>query len=85
MILETPPRESVAFKKNYWRSHAKEAEQAVGMRRSANVKLALRQFRSVKPRGDTAHDYGANTAVRSTTRSRDVPISRQFQNAELLG
>src|SRR6266478_972305 len=63
----------------------KEAERAVGIRRPASVKVAPRQFRSVKPSGDTAHDYGAETAVRRTIRSGDVSVSRHFQNAELLG
>jgi hypothetical protein len=63
----------------------KEAERAVGIRRPASVKVAPRQFRSVKPSGDTAHDYGAETAVWPTIRSGDVSVSRHFQNAELLG
>ena len=44
-----------------------------------------RRARLVKPGGDTADDYWAKTAVRRTTRSGDVSVSRQFQNAELLG
>jgi len=39
----------------------------------------LRQSRSVKPSGDTAHNYGAETAVRRTIRSGDVSVSRHFQ------
>ena len=66
-------------------SAIKEAERADGIRCPAAVKVALCQFRSVKPSGDTAHDYGAETAVRRTIRSGDVSVSRHFQNAELLG
>src|SRR5216683_3174983 len=62
----------------------KESEQALGIRRYAAVKAALRKYRSVKPSGYTAHDYEASTAVWRTTRSGDVSVSRQFQNAELL-
>src|SRR6201997_3562860 len=39
----------------------------------------------VKPGGDTAHDYRAETAIRRTIRSGDVSVSRHLQNAELLG
>src|SRR5690348_9929235 len=39
----------------------------------------------IEPGGNAAYDYEAGTAVRRTTRSGDVSVSRQFQNAELLG
>src|ERR1700720_1448316 len=41
--------------------------------------------RSVKPGGYATHDYGTKTPVRRATGSGDVSVSRQFQNAELLG
>src|SRR5882672_10430051 len=63
----------------------REAERADAIRRSAAVKVSLRHSRSVKSSGDPAHDYGASAAERRTVRPGDVSVSRQFQNAELLG
>src|SRR5215471_20458179 len=57
----------------------------MGNDRSFSVKVALRHPRLVKPSGDATHDYGASAAERHTVGPGDVSVSRQFQNAELLG
>jgi hypothetical protein len=77
-VLDLRPRRSPP-------SIFKEAEQADGILRSAAVKEALRRPRSIKPGGDAAHDYRASAAERRTVGPGNVSVSRQLQNAELLG
>src|SRR6266478_466810 len=46
--------------------------------------LRVRRLYSIEPCCHAADDYRPKTAVRGTTRSGDVSVSGQFQNAKLL-